>query len=139
MVAFSQVDAANDGAARRRLRRALVWTDGGALEALGDRTALCVNPISGQRDEAPAEARRHRGATNATGLEWGARPALMAREVSAQCRDGLLRTTQPALESFKPSGSWSDRRKSQPYNLFYGDLEHDVQVRLDAWKARAVG
>ena len=139
VVAFSQVDAANDGAARRRLRRALVWNDRGALEDLGDRPALCVNPISGRRDEALVEARRHRGATNATGLEWGARPALMAREVSAQCRDGLLRTTQPDLESFKPTGSWSERRKSQPYNLFYGDLEHDVQVRLDAWTARAGG
>lgn len=139
IVAFSQVDARNDGAARRRLRRALVWNERGVLEDLGDRPALCVNPISGSRDEVLAEARRHRGATNATDLEWGARPALMAREVSARCRDGLLRTTQPDLESFKPQGSWSERRKSQPYNLFYGDLEHDVQVRLDAWKSRTGG
>ena len=136
VVAFSQVDADNDGAAARRVRRALVWTDRGGLENLAPSAVpLCVNPISGRRDEALVEARHHRGATNATGLEWGARPALMAREVSAQCRAGVLRTTQPDLESLKPRGTWSERRKALQYNLFYGDLEHDVQVRLGAWKA----
>ncbi|RZJ38884.1 MAG: DUF3089 domain-containing protein, partial [Brevundimonas sp.] len=74
-------------------------------------------------------------ATNATGLEWGARPALMAREVAAQCRDGVLRYTEPKLESLRLTGSWADRRKSRPYNLFYGDIEADVQARLAAWSA----
>src|SRR5690606_1561658 len=81
VVAFSPVGENNDGAARRRLRRALVWDDRGRLVELEDRPALCVNPITGSTDTAPVEARAHRGATNATGLEWGAHPALMAREV----------------------------------------------------------
>jgi len=33
-------------------------------------------------------------------------------------------------------GSWADRRKIVPYNLFYGDIERDVSVRLAAWQAK---
>jgi len=135
IVGWSPVGEGNDGAARRRLNRALVWDDRGRLVELDRRPALCVNPITGSTDAAPVAARAQRGVTNATGLEWGARPALMAREVAAQCRDGLLRHTEPKLESLKLTGSWADRRKSRPYNLFYGDIEADVQTRLMAWRA----
>lgn len=135
VVAWSPVGEGNDGAARRRLNRALVWDARGRLVLLEGRPALCVNPITGSTGLAPAAARVQRGATNATGLEWGARPALMAREVAAQCREGLLRHTEPKLESLKLTGSWADRRKSRPYNLFYGDIEADVQARLAIWRA----
>ena len=137
VVAFSPVGEGNDGAARRRLRRALVWDERGRLVELDGRAPVCVNPLTGSTDTAPAGVRAHRGATNATGLEWGVHPALMTREVAAQCRGGLLRHTEPNLESFREGGSWADRRKSRPYNLFYGDLEEDVQTRLAAWRARA--
>ena len=136
LVAFSPVTDDNDGAARRRLRRALVWDMRGRLVDLGDRAAVCVNPVNGSTDEVEVPARVHLGATNATGLEWGARPALIARSVATACRDGLLRHTQPDMESFREAGSWSDRRKSRPYNLFYGDIERDVQERLAAWTLR---
>ena len=135
VVGFSPVGEGNDGAARRRLRRALVWDDRGRLVELGDREALCVNPLTGSTSTEPAAARLNRGATNATGLEWGARPALLAREVSAQCRGGLLRHSDPEAESFRQTGGWADRRKSRPYNLFYGDIEADAQARLAAWQA----
>ena len=135
IVGWSPVAEGNDGAARRRLNRALVWDGRGRLVELDHREALCVNPISGSTDTARVDARLHRGATNATGLEWGARPALMAREVAAQCRDGVLRYTEPKLESLRLTGSWADRRKSRPYNLFYGDIEADVQARVAAWTA----
>jgi hypothetical protein len=136
VVGWSPVDVSNDGAARGRLRRALVWDARGRLVDLAGRPALCVNPVTGSTDTAPVEARFHKGATNATGLEWGARPALMAREIETQCRDGLLRHTEPTTESFRETGGWADRRKSRPYNLFYGDIEADVQARLTAWEAR---
>ncbi len=135
IVGWSSVGEGNDGAARRRLRRALIWDDRGRLIELEGRPALCVNPVTGSTDTAPVEARAHRGATNATGLEWGARPALRTREVATQCREGLLRHTDPTQEAFKESGSWADRRKSRQYNLFYGDIEADVQTRLTAWRA----
>jgi hypothetical protein len=63
----------------------------------------------------------------------------MAREVPTQCERGLLRYTDPNIESLKPTGSWSDRRKSRGYNLFYGDVEADVQARLAVWTARRQG
>lgn len=136
VVAWSPVSEDNDGAGRRRLRRALVWDARGRLVDLAGRPALCVNPVTGSTDTAPVEARLHQGATNATGLEWGARPALMAREIATQCRDGLLRYTEPTTESFRETGSWADRRKSRPHNLFYGDIEADIEARLAAWQAR---
>lgn len=139
VVGFSPVGEGNDGAARRRLRRALVWDDRGRLVELGDREALCVNPLTGSTSTAPAPARLNRGATNATGLEWGVHPAMLAREIAAQCRDGLLRHTDPEAESLRPSGGWAARRKSRPYNLFYGDIEADAQVRLAAWQAARDG
>ena len=135
VVGWSPVSEGNDGAGWRRLRRALVWDERGRLVELGDRPALCVNPVVGATSTEPVAARHSRGATNATGLEWGARPALLAREVATQCRDGLLRYTNPSQESFRQSGSWSERRKSRPYNLFYGDIEADVEARLNTWKA----
>lgn len=134
VIGWSPVGEGNEGAARRRLKRALVWDSRGRLVELEGRAALCVNPVTGSTDGAPVEARAHRGATNATGLEWGARPALRAREVATQCRDGLLRHTEPDLEAFRATGGWADRRKSRPYNLFYGDIEADVQTRLRAWR-----
>lgn len=139
IVAWSPVSEDNDGAGRRRLRRALVWDARGSLADLNGRPALCVNPVTGSTDTAPVEARLHQGATNATGLEWGARPALMAREIATQCRGGLLRHTEPRTESFRETGGWTDRRKSRPYNLFYGDIEADVQARMALWKARRAG
>jgi len=136
IVAWSPVSEDNDGAGRRRLRRALVWDARGNLVDLAGRPALCVNPVTGSTDTGPVGARLHQGATNATGLEWGARPALMAREIATQCRGGLLRHTDPQTESFRETGNWADRRKSRPYNLFYGDVEADVQARLAVWQAR---
>ena len=136
IVAWSPVSEDNDGAGRRRLRRALVWDAEGRLVDLDGRPALCVNPVTGSTDTAPVNARLHQGATNATGLEWGAQPALMAREIATQCRGGLLRHSEPRTESFRETGSWADRRKSRPYNLFYGDVAADVQARLAVWRAQ---
>jgi hypothetical protein len=135
IVAWSPVSEGNDGAGQRRLRRALVWDARGRLVDLAGREALCVNPVTGSTDTAPVEARLHQGATNATGLEWGVRPALMAREIATQCRGGLLRHTELKTESFRETGNWADRRKSRPYNLFYGDIEADVQARIAVWRA----
>lgn len=138
VIAWSPVAEDNDGAAQRRLRRALVWDQRGRLVELKGRPSLCVNPVSGSSAENEVDARLSRGATNATGLEWGARPALIAREVATRCRGGLLRHTEPRQESFRAEGSWTDRRKARPYNLFYGDIENDVQERLNNWAVSSV-
>lgn len=138
IVSWTAVGERSDGAAERRLRRGLVWNSRGRLEELDGRVVACVNPVTGGTDQPRSEARASRGATNATGLEWGARPALMAREVAAECRGGLLRQTEPQLESFRETGSWADRRKARQYNLFYGDIEADVDARMAVWLASPV-
>ena len=135
VVGWSQVGDQNEGAANRRLRRALVWDDTGRLVDLASRAALCVNPVSGATGDAALPARLHRGAANATGLEWGVRPAFIDRAVATRCRGGILRHTELTTESFKAVGNWTDRRKAKPYNLFYADIEADVERRLNVWEA----
>lgn len=122
--------------AQRLLDRALVWNDRGELENLKPRPALCFNPILGAVTGQSAPARLHQGAANATGLEWGARPAFIAREVSARCEGGVLRVSKPKSSAFKRTGSWADRRKAPGYNLFYADLETDAKSRLATYLAR---
>jgi hypothetical protein len=115
--------------------RSLVWAQGGDLENLNGRKPLCFNPLLGATTNAPAPAKLGLGAANATGLEWGARPAFLTRQVSAECRDGVLRVSRPKSAILKPSGSWADRQKAPAYNLFYAELEADAKARLAAWEA----
>jgi hypothetical protein len=112
------------------LDRALIWTPSGALDNLGGRPALCFNPLLGAISDEPAPARLHQGAANATGLEWGARPAFLARQVSARCQGGVLHVSRPRSGSLKPIGSWTERRMVPGYNLFYADLESDAAARV---------
>ncbi|MFN3815990.1 DUF3089 domain-containing protein [Brevundimonas sp.] len=137
--AWVQVREMDDETLRRLDRRAMGWTDQGTLELLGDRPYLCVNPVLGVRTDRRAEQREHLGGANATDLEWGVRPAFLNRQVSAQCQDGVLRYSRPASDVFGPTGSWADRRKAPSYNLFYADLEADVERRLQAWDQSAAG
>jgi hypothetical protein len=118
------------------LDRALVWSSTGELENLQRRPAMCFNPLLGAVTAEPAPARLHQGAANATGLEWGARPAFLARQVSAQCRGGRLHVSVPKSASLQPAGSWADRRKAPGYNLFYLDLETDALARVSALTGR---
>lgn len=135
VVAFAQVRDGVDDLARRRIDRAQVWTARGDLVGLEGRQALCVNLVLGARSDAVAPARLSLGAANATGLEWGARPPFIARQVETRCVDGILRHSVPRSETLRPSGSWADRRKSPPYNLFYADLEADALARIAALDA----
>lgn len=135
LAAWARVYEGDFDAAQRLLDRALVWNAKGELVNLTPRPALCFNPILGATTDAPAPARLHQGAANATGLEWGARPAFMARQVSAQCVRGVLRVSRPRSASLKPTGDWADRQKVPGFNLFYADLETDAKQRLAAWTA----
>ena len=112
--------------------RSLVWDANGELENISGRTPLCFNPLLGATTNAAAPAKLNQGAANATGLEWGARPAFLTRQVSAKCDDGILRVSRPKPKMLKSSGSWADKRKVPGYNLFYGDLEADAKGRVAA-------
>ncbi len=135
LAAWARVAENRIDAPERLLGRALVWNNRGELENLGGRPAVCVNPILGRASDETAPARLHLGGANATGLEWDARPAFLARQVSARCQGGVLRVSQPKSSSLRPSGSWAARRRAPGYNLFYADLESDAKTRVQAMAA----
>ena len=135
VAAWARVYEGDFDAGKRLLERALVWDEKGELVNITPRPSLCFNPILGAVTDQPAPARQHLGAVNATGLEWGARPAFMARQVSARCEGGVLRVTRPRSASFRQVGDWANRRKVPGFNLFYADVEADAKQRLAAWLA----
>jgi hypothetical protein len=136
VAAWASVYEGDFDAAKRLLDRALVWNDRGELVNITPRPALCFNPVLGAVTNDLAPARLHLGAANATGLEWGVRPAFMARQVAAQCKDGVLHITRPRSASLKVTGNWADRKKAPGFNLFYADIEADAKRRLATWLAR---
>jgi hypothetical protein len=114
-------------------RRSVVWGPGDRLVGLAGRAPLCVNPLLGAQSEAEAPARLNRGAANASGLEWGAKPGFMARQVSARCQGGILEVSRPRSAELRPSGNWARRRREAPFNLFWADLQADSLIRMRAW------
>lgn len=134
VVAYVSVESGRPDLALQVLQKAVYWQDD-ELQALGSQKAVCVNPLSGIADKVEVDAKKSLGATNATGLEWGTEPALMARKVSARCLGGLLFVDKPSSPSFNDGGTWEDQRKVNPYNLFYGDLQADLQSRWQAFNA----
>ena len=110
-------DPAGPRAGLERRRRAGEPAGAGAL----------LQPDPGRHDRrAGAGAACTWARANATGLEWGARPAFLARQVSAHCEGGVLRVSAPRSASLKPSGSWTEQRMAPGFNLFYADLESDA-------------
>jgi len=135
VLAYASIEAGRPDQALQVLQKSVYW-NGDTLTAVGSRKALCVNPLSGSMDTGQADARQSLGATNATGLEWGTIPALIMRKVSARCLGGLLFVNKPNSPSFEDGGSWEDKRKVNPYNLFYGDLQADMRARWLSFQAQ---
>jgi len=120
---------------RDLLERSLVWTGQDQMEVIQGEP-LCVNPMRGAATNEDVPARQNMGSANATGMEWGARPAFLQRQVGAQCVDGVLRVTRPKSQALRPSGSWADRLKALGANLFYADIEADAEARTAAYLSR---
>jgi hypothetical protein len=121
--------------ALRLHHRTVVWNDRGRLVGLNGRQPLCVNPLLGGVGDMDAPPRLNLGAANASGLEWGATPGFMTRQVGAACVGGILSVTRPRSASLRPSGGWPERLRAAPYNLFYADIEADARARVAAWEA----
>jgi hypothetical protein len=124
------IEGDGDRAAEIRNRSVAFDATGQLVNVSGP--ALCTNPLTGGQSEARAPQRLSLGAANATGLEWGARPAFLQRQVWAQCENGVLVVGKPRSPSLRPTGSWSDRLKAPGHNLFYADIEADAQARAKA-------
>jgi hypothetical protein len=137
VVAWARVPADRPVVGRRRLERALTWTAAGGLDNLSG-PVLCVNPLTGGTDQPAAPSKANLGAADATGLEWGARPAFLPHEVSAACEGGLLVTSRPATASVQRQGWGLSPRPVAPFNLFYADIEADAQARVQAFLGHRV-
>ncbi len=133
-VAYLGVDSGRPDQALQVLKRAVAWEGNNELVTLGADKAVCVNPLTGTPTTEEVDARRSQGATNATGLEWGTEPALILHKVSARCLSGLLIVDKPDSPTFRDGPAWVDQRKVNPYNLFYGDLQADMQSRWQAFQ-----
>lgn len=135
VVGWTQSWAWDQADIRRTFDRSLVWDDEGHLQDIHGRPILCVNPMYGFVTDAVAPARMNLGAANASDFEWGARPAFLTRQVSAVCKQGILRVSRPSSPSLKDSGGFTARLKEPGYNLFYADTEADALGRVAALAA----
>ncbi|MBN9319690.1 MAG: hypothetical protein BGN86_02550 [Caulobacterales bacterium 68-7] len=132
VVAWAQASEGDVERAQSLRDRALAFDPAGQLVDFDGREALCVNPLTGSAQPGRAGSRLNLGAANATGLEWGARPAFLQRQVSAQCDKGVLIVSKPKSQSLRPARTWAESRRAPGYNLFYADLEADSRARVAA-------
>ncbi|PHY13018.1 hypothetical protein CSW58_08575 [Caulobacter sp. B11] len=136
VVAYASLQDGDFPKAQELINRSLVWDEAEQLVELQGRAPLCVNPLTGGLGTERVPARLNLGAANATGLEWGSRPAFLKRQVWAQCDGGLLHTGRSKSTSLRPTGSWTDRRKVPGYNLFFADIEADARTRVSTLLGR---
>lgn len=132
VVGWSQAFTFDQANVRKILERSLVWAPNQELVTVKGRPILCVNPLLGAQSDALANSKLNLGAAAASDVDWDTRPALLTRQVSAQCVDGVLRVSAPLSPSLKEQGGWLDRLKEPGFNLFYGDLEADAEARVQA-------
>ncbi len=120
----------------RLIDHAAMWTPAGWIEPFKGEV-LCVNPLTGALGAPDAPEAANLGAAAATRLEWGARPALLAGQVSATCREGLLRVSRPRSPNLQHSNGWPEHLREPPFNLFWADLEADAVRRVAAFVSAA--
>jgi DUF3089 family protein len=130
LMAWNQEFAFDQADIRAVFERSLVWSPSDELDQVRGRPILCANPMLGGLSNAVAPANLNRGAVAAADVEWGVRPAFLARQVSAQCVDGILHVSAPRSPSLKEQGGWLDRLKEPGFNLFYADEEADAEARV---------
>ena len=133
-VAYVAAPTFDISASNRLFGKSAVWGPEGRLEALGRRPVLCVNPVTGSTARPSSPESAARGAANATGLEPGARPPLLAAQAAARCgADGVLRFDRPRSPALQREGEpWAARLRVAPFNLFWADLEADAVRRVAA-------
>jgi hypothetical protein len=136
VVAYLTAPEGDEARARRIQQRALVW-QGDRLEPLAGARLLCVNPLLGAATEGEAGRAANLGAVNASNLEWGLRPGFLPHQVSARCKDGILRVSKAPSPTLKPARGWVNRLKAPRFNVFWADLEADALARVGAWQHRS--
>ncbi|MFW6413573.1 MAG: DUF3089 domain-containing protein [Oceanicaulis sp.] len=131
VVSYAAVEPFERGRIEALTDRSMSWSGGeGELSYVRDRAVVCVNPVTGRRDEDYAPARMHRGGAAAEGLSLDDAPSPMAAQTGAQCQNGLLMIEEPRTRALRRPGRLGEDRRTPPYNLFYMDLREDAARRL---------
>jgi hypothetical protein len=107
---------------------------------------VCVNPLSWRRDGGRVEASAHLGgvpavgrfqmggwADKATGVDFGALGAPVAKVTGAACAKGLLITDDLRESAFKALILQQWNYHGLDYPLFHMDLRRNIQTRIDAY------
>ena len=131
IVAFGFFYPNDEILAERFTTRALV-RDLQGFKTTKNRDLLCTNPLLWNRSEDYAPARLHMGGVAAQGLEPSTRPALLTKQVGAQCQSGILLVDKPRNSLFKRPMKIGGKFRTLPSNLFYEDLRVNGLKRVNA-------
>ena len=137
VVAWTKVFPSERTRPERLRNRTLVWMDG-KYTTVGGRPLACTNPLSWTVDTRLHPEDLHKGGVSAIGFEPGIRPTVHPNQVSAQCRDGLLHVSKPAIRSLRRPRRIGGKFRTLPSNLFYEDLRQNAVARVDALIAQDI-
>ncbi len=133
LMAWGAVRADHEREIRRFRNRSMAWTPSDRLQITDGRNLLCVNPVLGSTTEDVAFRRMNRGAVNASGFALDDPPPPQPAQTSAQCLDGVLLIERPQSPSIREPWTWGRRYKPRRANLFYADIEADLERRIGAF------
>ena len=131
VVAWTALTPGEDRRQDRLLNHTLVW-EGASYSPTNAKLLLCTNPLTWTRDQTFASPELHKGGVSAVGFEPDLRPTIHARQVSAQCVDGLLQVSKPEIRSLRRPRKIGGRFRTLPSNLFYEDLRLNARARVQA-------
>ena len=117
--------------AERFTSRLLVRNKQGYTPTKG-RDLLCTNPLLWYRSEDYAPTRLHKGGVAAQGLEPNVRPALLTKQVGAQCQSGILLLDKPQNSLFRRPLKLGSKFRTLPSNIFYEDFRVNALKRVEA-------
>ncbi len=129
---FTEQDTKN---IKRYKTRSKIWNGSDIYFTTKNHTLLCINPLLWSQNTMHAPAHLHKGGVAASNLEFNETPAILANQVSAQCRNGILYTSSPISSRLKQKRSFGHRLKTKPYNLFYKDITENLKTRIKSWQA----
>lgn len=129
--AFGAFMPGDDVIAKRFVSRLLVH-DGEGYTSVEGRPLLCTNPLLWNRSEDYAPQRLHLGGVAAEGLDPDMKPAPMAKQVGAQCEDGILYVDKPKRGSLRRPLMVGGKFRTLPSNLFYEDLRVNAEKRVQS-------
>ncbi|MGB0908427.1 MAG: DUF3089 domain-containing protein [Maricaulaceae bacterium] len=120
-----------DGANAKRFSTQALVHNGNRFWRTQDRELLCTNPLLWKTSTELADKTLHKGGMAAEGIEPDLLPAPLPRQVSAQCKDGMLFVGKPKSRSLRRPFGLGARFWTLPSNLFFEDLRLNARMRAD--------